>query len=337
MNLVAAGMVTAVGASAPASCAAIRAKIAGFEELPYADIRNRPVIGAPVRFIDSDSKGVERLTDLAVPALRECMESLHQADLPDTALLLGLGEISRPGVHCRPEVILRSIQSRLGFRLSTQSRAIAGGGVSTISALQIARLLFERRLVKWCVVGGVDSFLEREQLRWLEQIHRLKRPNNPDGLIPGEAACFVVVGPSSGSDDGIGVTGMSVQPTAQVSESTGTLPRGTELTAAMRNSMTEASIASIDVGVEITDMTGERDMGVDHAIAVTRTFTEPRERLHFWHLGMSVGSIGAASMGCAMGLARAARLRGFFPGRHAMCVALAEASAKGAVIISLRD
>ena len=52
MYVIDAGMTTCVGSrDADASCAAFRCRVSGFAELPYKDLRNTPVVGAPVRHI----------------------------------------------------------------------------------------------------------------------------------------------------------------------------------------------------------------------------------------------------------------------------------------------
>jgi 3-oxoacyl-[acyl-carrier-protein] synthase-1 len=334
LNVLGAGMVTSVGATALASCAAIRAKLAGFEEIPYSDLRNIAIVGAPIRFIRSESKGLVRLEDLAAPALAECASFIPREDLSRTALFIGLADTSRPRLYRDSDEVLRRIQRKTGLTFSSQSRVIEAGSLSTIMALHMARALFDTGQAKWCIVGGVDTYLERGQLRWLERVQRLKRPNNPDGVIPGEGACFVALGAETSGRSPVRLVGLGLQRGAQ-DASASAVPRATDLSVAMTQSLADAAITSKDVAVEITDMTGERDMGVDHAIAVTRTFVESRPRLHYWHPAMSVGTIGAAALPCAMALTWAAATRHFAPGPYAMCVALAETAGKGAAILSI--
>ena len=56
MHLISAGLVCSVGLSAAAACAAMRAGIAMFEELPYADNRGQPIVGAVVPGSDLRTK-----------------------------------------------------------------------------------------------------------------------------------------------------------------------------------------------------------------------------------------------------------------------------------------
>ena len=57
-------MVCSVGLNAASACAAMRAGIANFVELPYHDNQGEPIIGAPVPGIPFDLKRTERLVEL---------------------------------------------------------------------------------------------------------------------------------------------------------------------------------------------------------------------------------------------------------------------------------
>jgi 3-oxoacyl-[acyl-carrier-protein] synthase-1 len=327
-------MVTSVGSSSASSCAAMRAKVAGFTEVPYKDISNEPVVGAPVTFVQSNSKGIVRLVDLAVPALRECARFLPRSEIESTPLLLVLADSARPGVPERPAEVLEEIGRRIGVSFGEDSRVFPYGAIGGAIALQHARRLIGQRRIRWCIIGGVDSFLDQRQLRWLEHGRRLKRPNQPDGMIPGEAASFVLVGATPVNQDVcVAVMGIGVSKTPADDRSQ---PRAADIVSAMRGAIADAGVSLSDVGFEITDLTGERDMAVDHALAITRTFVDPQPQLRYWHMAMSLGSIGAASIPCAMAWALQSSLRGYAQGVCAMCTAISEASAKGAVVVALQ-
>jgi 3-oxoacyl-[acyl-carrier-protein] synthase-1 len=327
-------MVTAVGSTALASCAAIRAKIAGFEEVPYTDVRSEPIVGAPVNFIASESKGTVRLRDLAIPALEECLDAIPNPGTSRIALMLGVGHPSRPGPHRSADVLFREIERKLSVALSPHSRVIAEGSLSTVIALNEARLLLAQQAVDYCIVGGVDTYLEREQLTWLQANCRLKRPNNPDGLIPGEAACFLAVGQSQPGDGGVQIIGLALENTNHIKDVPAV--RAIALSRAMSGSLKEAAVLSNQISFELTDMTGERDLGVDHAIALTRVFVDPRRGLDVWHPAMSLGATGSAAFPSLIAIVWAAASRGFAPGEYAMCVTLSDGWGKGAAVLSSR-
>jgi 3-oxoacyl-[acyl-carrier-protein] synthase-1 len=334
MYLIGTGMVTPVGSSAASSCAALRAKVSGFSEVPYTDISNEPVVGAPVTFVASNAKGLVRLVDLAAPALQECASFLPSGEMAKTPVLLVIADAARPSVSKRPSDLLVALEARLGVSFAPGSSVFPHGAVGGVIALRHARALIEERKAHNCIVGGVDSFLDQRQLRWLERSRRLKRPNQPFGLIPGEGAGFVVL--SATPVDGharVSVIGIGAAHTAPEDRSR---PRAGEIVDAMRAAVTAAGISTSDIGFEITDLTGEREMAVDHALAVTRTFIEPQPKLHSWHMAMSLGSVGAASVPCALAWTMQSNMRGYAPSAHAMCVAISEVSTKGAIVVALQ-
>src|SRR5262249_6150020 len=69
MDISATGMVCSIGLTADTGCAAIRAKIAGFGELPYVDNSGEPIVGSRVPGLDSGLKRRERLVELLAIAL----------------------------------------------------------------------------------------------------------------------------------------------------------------------------------------------------------------------------------------------------------------------------
>ena len=335
MFILGAGMITAVGLSAPSSCAAMRARISRFVEVPYTDRRNEPVVGAPVRQVSSTAKGSSRLVDLAAPALLECASAVPAAELTSVPVLLGIAGGARPAARHHPVELVDSLRARTGLSFAPERVIFADGAMAAVKALAHARMLLRERRARWCIAGGVDSFLDQRQLRWLEDNRRLKRPNEPDGVVPGEAACFILLGASTvAGSRRAAVTGIGAEMTTPDGPPR---LRGADVVSAMRAALRDAGIRTSDVAVLITDMTGERDLGVDHALAVARTFTEFQPRLHYWHTAMSLGSVGAASTFCALAWAAESARRGYAPGAHAMCLSVSETTGKGAALVSLES
>jgi 3-oxoacyl-[acyl-carrier-protein] synthase-1 len=330
MFVVNGGMTTCVGSGLDPSCAAFRCRLSGFAALPYEDLRNERVIGAPVQQVASERKGGERLLDLAVPALQECLASIDGVESRRVALLLASGSGRSGSEGAKSAELLKKLCVTLSQEFSLRSAALSGGAFQAISALTQARSLLVRREVDFCIVGGVDSMLDGSQLRTLERQRRLKRDNDPDGLIPGEAACFLLCAPAP----------VAGQPCLRISglgaASERDRPRAEPLAIAMRQAITEAGRRSSEISVLITDLTGERDLGVEYALALTRVFVEPQDGLQAWHLAMSVGTIGAAFFPTAVAWWLAACRRGYAPGAHAMCTVLSEAGWRGASVLSVQ-
>ena len=321
MYLAGTGMTTAVGLTTEATCAALRAKLSAFCEIPYTDVRGEAIVGAPVKAIASRRKGIDRLIDLAAPALNECLRTSGIVNQHRVALLaiVSLDQILRPGAGGL-ESFLERLQQRCAHEFSDESRVLTTGIDSMAAGFEIARTLLREKRVDYCVIGAVDSLLDAVTLRELEQTHRLKKPSNGDGMIPGEGACFcawtreVVANHSQQvlQVEGIGACSCDMYATV------GDVP-GAALAYAMSEAFRKANVDNGQVSWEITDLTGERNLFMEHSMAVTRVFTDPQPRIDFWHPAMSIGTIGAAMGHCAIGWAAMAMRKGYAPGDRVLC------------------
>jgi 3-oxoacyl-[acyl-carrier-protein] synthase-1 len=196
--ITACGMVSAVGVGAQSSCAAIRAGLSHFTDLPYHDGNLEPVIGAVAAHQSPASEGDARLIELLAAAVSECLDSHDAATVEDVPLIVALSEGERPGglsVESRRSVI-SDVERRLGVRFHRRlSACVDSGHTAGFRALLAARSRWHNTPVPACVVCGVDSFVDLASLTWLNQHGRLKTTNNSDGVIPGEAAAAVWVQP----------------------------------------------------------------------------------------------------------------------------------------------
>src|SRR5262249_47826050 len=86
------GMVCAVGLNAQAACAAVRAGITGFRELPYSDNGSEAIVGAIVPGLPTSMRRDERLVAMLVMALVDCGRSLAPDVSVDVPLIVGLAE-----------------------------------------------------------------------------------------------------------------------------------------------------------------------------------------------------------------------------------------------------
>jgi 3-oxoacyl-[acyl-carrier-protein] synthase I len=325
MYVAAAGVTSCVGSSADAACAAMRCRVPGFSELPYLDIRGRPLVGAPVAHVVSHQKGKTRLADLAAPAVAECLAA-READsvVPVTVAIA----CPKPGIDDGTfgPGFLSELENRLNVAFTPRSRTFTGGATAAISALQYASALLEGGSDSICVVAGVDSLLSEPELRRLERARIIKQQgSNPTGMIPGEGACALLcLHARSQGDPCISVSGLDRMPESAV--------RGSALVAALRTALSVSTLRPNAISAVLTDLSGERELSLEFTIALTRVFTEPQEALHKWHLAMSVGSIGAASVPTQLAWWLAAARRGYAPGANAACLALSEPGWRGVAV-----
>src|SRR5438067_9658402 len=117
MYLGSVGMVCSVGLSAPAACAAMRAGIAKFDELPYTNQSYQPVVGAAVPGLDFALKRSQRLVDMLALALTDCLGEKPALRLAEVPLLVGLAEPGRPaGGILAADKFVGQVQTRTGWR-----------------------------------------------------------------------------------------------------------------------------------------------------------------------------------------------------------------------------
>lgn len=175
------GSCTAVGLSAPAAAAAVRSAISSFEDYPDAnDLTRKPAIVAAPPGIAMIADPVEALTEMAAAAMEQVASG---AALP---VLLCLPE-PRPGL---PADLATRVGALLEARFpGCRITASGGGGHAGFgTALHHTQTLLLRYPEQAVAVVGVDSYLNRDTINWLDDQRQLHATYNAWGFIPGAAA-----------------------------------------------------------------------------------------------------------------------------------------------------
>jgi 3-oxoacyl-[acyl-carrier-protein] synthase-1 len=315
-------MACSVGLNAAAACAAMRAGVAKFDELVYLDNQREPIIGAAVPVLSPNITSDQRLIELLVLALTDCLQEGTSYPLETVPLIVGLAEPERPGV--RPGLIDRiisQIQERLQVRFHQQlTQAIPQGHTAGFEALKIARRLFQTSEISACLICGVDSYINARSLLWLDQHSRLKTDQNSDGVIPGEAAAAVLIQrqASPGSRVMVKVTGLGFGHELVNVSSDGPL-LGLGLTEATRAAFTDAGIQMHEIDFRLSDVTGESYGFKEQSLALARLLRVRREEFPIWHYADSIGDTGAAAGVCQLVIAFQAFLKHYSPGDVVLC------------------
>ena len=268
------GMVTGVGLSAPASCAAIRCAIDNFSETRFMDNGGEWIIGSQVP-LEKPWRGLSKLVHMAVPAIRECLVQTNGARPGSIPLLLCVAEEERPGrLQGLNDELFHLIENELGMRFHPASGTIPRGHTAGALAMIEARRLIYEEGVRYCIIAGVDSLLVAATLAAYQDSNRLLTSNNSNGFIPGEAGCAVLVGAPEQSSRGgqknllcLGI-GTGHEPATLQSEQP---LRADGLVQAFRAAFAEAGQTIADVDYRITDANGEQYWFKEAALAVTRT------------------------------------------------------------------
>jgi 3-oxoacyl-[acyl-carrier-protein] synthase I len=303
LSVTASGMVTPVGFNYASSCAAMRAGISGIRQANLWDAESGEYLSAGKVDLPHWWEGLEKLADLAAPAILECLATAgaRQDEIP---ILLGVAGPDRP---CRldglDDELLDEVEYRLKLPHHPLSRTIARSNVSGAVGLQEAERILESGLAPACIVAGVDSFLQQSVVEaYLEQ-RRIMTPVNSNGFFPGEAGCAVLVERSTATKPELRVLGIGKAREDATIDSDKPF-RGEGMTQAVREALSEAGLTIHETSYRITDLTGEHYKFKEAAFIAGRFFRVPLPALHdLWHPAEFLGEIGAAHIPCALGLA----------------------------------
>lgn len=311
------GMVTGVGLSAEASCAAIRVGITGFVETTFV-YDGEFIQGCPVPS-QTPYRGRRKLIEMAALAIEEALTPLvaERFSIQRVPMLLCLSETNRPGRFTESdETLLREIADRLEQRFHSQSTVIAQGRIGGVCALARARQMMDRDpQIQHVLVCGVDTFLVAGTLDHYHEQRRLLTSDNSDGFIPGEAACAVLLGPAtdeSGATIAVTGVGFGTEPAPIGSDEP---LRGDGLAAAIKQAVADAGVDYPQLAYRLTDNSGEQYGFKEAALAMARTLRPVKPEFDIEHPADCIGEIGAATVPALLAVAAMAERKGYALGR----------------------
>lgn len=312
------GLVTAVGLSAPASCAAIRAGVDGFTETRFMDKGGEWIIGCPVP-LEEPWRGREKLIRLVAPAIAECLRAAPGLEPADIVLLLCLSEPDRPGRFADLDLsLIDDVAAFLKVTFHVNSGVVTGGRVGGVDALHATRDLLNNRR-QACILAGVDTFLVAPTLRSFEDNYQLLTSQNSDGFIPGEAGAAVLITDAASTGKWLPAgphllcrgLGFAREKATVLS---GEPLRGDGIASAVRDALSEAGLDMSQTDYRMTDTSGEQYRFKEAALAVLRVLRKRRETYEMWHPSDCIGEVGAATVPANLAVALAAVRKGYAPG-----------------------
>jgi len=189
------GAITSVGLNVAATAAAVRAGIDGFEEHPFMiSQEGEPYILGMVPVVEPELFGTQRMLKLAVAAAEEALIPLKkQISLMGTIITItGLPE-TRPGIPDGLELPIKdNLSSHSNYSLKN-FYTLQHGYSSGLMAMQHAKKILSNGECDFCLVGGVDSYIDPDMLDWIEENEQLHTPDNAWGFIPGEASGYCLL------------------------------------------------------------------------------------------------------------------------------------------------
>ena len=336
------GATTAVGRTAWASAAAVRAGISGFtEHSSWTDAAGQPLRLAMAPWLDEQLSGLPRFEALLFPAIDEVLDTLPSPPSPASRWAIALAQPSpRPGL---PEDFGRQQLARVSQRYAAVFggvAAFAAGHAAGLLALQAACAKLRTGALDGCVVAGAESWIDAQTLKWLEsceQLHGAGVLNNAWGFIPGEAGAALLLVRESVAQ------ALALPPLAEVLGmgtahepkriKTETVCTGEGLTQAFR-----AALAALPAGRQVSDI--YCDMNGEPYRADEFGFTALRTKEHFASAGDFAapadcwGDVAAAGGLLHLMLACAAGHKGYARGPQALAWASAEGGERAAALLS---
>lgn len=311
-----AGMMTGVGLSAPASCAAIRCAIDNFTETRFMARGGEWIIGSAVP-LEEPWRGQAKLVKLLAGPVRECLDILPEVRPEDIPLLVCVAERDRPGrLDGLDNSLFFELQRELGAVFHADSEIIAEGRVGGALALFRARqLLYRAQDAHRCViVAGADTFLVGPTLMAYDERDRLLTERNSNGFIPGEAgAALLLARPERTRGESIVCRGIGFARESATVESEEPL-RADGLSQAITAALTEAGTTIADIDFRITDISGEQYAFKEASLALSRLLRVRKETFDIWHPADCIGEVGAAALPCMLAVALFAARKHYAPG-----------------------
>lgn len=333
LAILASGMTTAVGLTAEASCAAIRARLDGFHETRFIARGGEWIIGAEVP-LEEPWRGAQRLARLVAGPLRECLDAGACRDPRSVPLLLALAEPDRPGrLPGLEEELFPALGELIGSSFHEASRLIPHGRIGAALALREASRLIHEQGHERVLVAGVDSYLVAESLSALDGQYRLLTPAGSNGFIPGEAGAALLVGPGAEAS-GLGLLSLGLAREAATVMSEEPL-RGDGLCQAFRQALAAAGLEMAQIGYRIGTMSGEQYWFKEFELATARLLRGRHEFMDLWHPADCIGEVGAASLPCCLAVAAMAAGKNYAAGDPVLVTASNDDSRRAAMVLGL--
>ena len=368
------GMVTSLGLDVKTSCAAARAGIARSGEIEYFPVRSPEdgsvsglvVHAAPM--ITDGFEGDARLLRLMAAALSDLMRQTPDApwvkgktafylSLPDQlrtftgAALIpdekergqkeeeALAAAGEPPDSSRPRNLLLKAASLSDWPGEPDLRFTStSGNTGVAEALAKAAEDLAKGVIDAAVVGGVDSLCGGETLAWLDTTGRLKTPDLPAGLQPGEAGAFFVAEPLRSARARKAPIHATVQTVRLEAESrtllSGEPPLGEGLASLLQGAPPGGQGKSGTPWI-ITDQNGEPYRAMEWGHAVVRMVRDWPElnNAALWYPAISFGDTGAAFCAVAACMAVRAYERAVGPDARAIIVSSSDGVTRSVVVL----
>jgi 3-oxoacyl-[acyl-carrier-protein] synthase-1 len=306
------GLVTSVGLSAPATCAAIRAGVTNPTETQFVNQEGDRIIAHTVG-LDTPWRGRTKLVKMAAMAVDECLARVPREDWTRIPLLVCVAEPDRPGrLEGLDDELFPELEEELGAKFAPESAIVAHGRVSAMVALRQARRLLHQHRARNVVIAAADTFVIWHTLAFYQEERRLLTGEVSNGFIPGEGAGALLVALPSGQTELL-CTGVGFAYEKAHIRTEEPL-RGDGLTSAIKEALADAGCEMHHMDFRITDLSGEQYYFKEASLALARTLRQLKEEFDIWHPAECIGESGALAGVAVLAVAHAACHKAYAPG-----------------------
>ncbi|HEX5744712.1 MAG TPA: hypothetical protein VFZ09_00635 [Archangium sp.] len=296
--------------------------------------------------------GVGRLVSIAMDALEDLatyvpLQTIGQEAgvflaLPDFSNGMGPQEAAAAAERLGRQVLGRALDGLGVCWPEDRWCFFTGGSAGFALALEAARREMERRSLETCIVGGLDSLVDPEHLRYLLGDRRLKTADNPVGLLPGEAGALLVLRSrrsvrKSEATPAIEFTSVHIAHEPN-SLGTGRRPDGRVLSSCVQ-AVLRASFAGDSKVLLVSDLNGEERRAWEWGNALVHL--KASGALHgeepVWVPATGFGDVGAAGGAVGACLSVRAFLRGYALARRIVVVSQADSGERAAFSLVVGD
>lgn len=328
------GLITSVGLSSPASCAAIRAKLTNPSETAFIDSSGDRIMAHQV-WLGRPWRGLVKLARMAVLAIEEALADVPKDEWSAIPLLLCISEQDRPGrVDGLDKRLFEAIEQALEVRFAAASMLIPQGRVAMAVAMLHARSLLDVHHVARVLIVAADSLLTWPALSHYDRSDRLLTQRNSNGFMPGEGAGAVLVHKPSAAVQLV-CTGVGLGMEAAHLDSEMPL-RADGLVKAMKTALAEAGRGIHDMDFRVTDISGEQYYFKEAALAVGRLLRQRKEEFDLWHPAESIGESGALAGVALVALIDASCRKRFSKGSTAIAHMANDTGPRAALVLEYR-
>ena len=319
LAIVGSGMVTGVGLSAPASCAAIRCGINNFQDTRFMDSAGEWIVASEVP-LQEPWRGPEKQARMLASVLEETFDTDPGLSPAETPVIFCFSERERPGrLDNLNERVLESTQRLLDFQLHSSSMTISQGRVGGAVGLREARKMLYEQRIPAVIVAAVDSYLSAQTLTAYEAKRRLLTATNSNGFIPGEGAAAVIAKrPRPSEYPQLILLGLGFGVEKSTIESEEPL-RADGLVQAIRASLAEAGADLGSLDFRITDVSGEQYWFKEASLAMTRILRTKKDEFDIWHAADCIGETGSTAGPAAFNVAWSANEKDYSKGNNVLC------------------